>query len=312
MLPTTLLTLKLTDGFRLLEGAQRRSSMFKVWAFVRRNTARLSHEAYRTGHVGHHASTLRRMKGLRGYCVDVRGDTLHERLGPLHREISFGEPADFAKHWDGLSTLYFDSAETAARAASPEATRATVEGLSVDPDWPWDDVHHLFDSAQDGAGVSPHWQVEEHALLPVARPERRLTKLLQFFRRHPAQPEAAFRNAVLERYARLTAKLPALLGYAVNFKGRDTTPARLGFPTNTALDASASAPTAAFWALWDGVGELHLESLEAFMNARVDLALHPELCVLERHLFESLWYAEVDENIIVMLNRDPAPDFYFR
>jgi hypothetical protein len=269
--------------------------MYKLWCFAKRNAARLDLDAYRAGHVGHHASMLRRLKGLRGYCIDLRGEAgLDHRLGALHREISFGAPADFDALWDGLSTLYFDSGEAAARAAEPEPTRATAEGLSVDADWPGNDGAHLFGSNAGRNGISDHWPVDEHVLLPVARPERKQIKLLQFFRRHPAQPQATFRSAVLDRYARLTARISALEGYTVNFKRADETPAT------------------DFHARWDGVCELHLDSLEAFAATRADLDLHPELCALERHLFEALWYAEVDENVVVMPNRDPAPDFYYR
>jgi len=283
--------------------------MFKLWSFSRRNVAQLEYDAYRAGHVGHHASMLRRLKGLRGYCVDLRADTLlQQRLGPLHQDISFGEPVAFPELWDGLSTLYFDSPERAAQAAVPEPTRATADGLSADADWHCDDGPHLFDAAGWGMGMPPHRPVEEHVLLPVVRPERKLTKLLQFFRRHPTQPEATFRSVLLDRYARLTASMSVLQGYVVNFEHRAQTPASLGLPTA----ASTAAPSSDGWASWDGVCELYVDSLGDFAIARVDLALHPELCVLERHLFEALWYAEVDENVIVMPNRDPAPDFYYR
>ena len=33
---------------------------------------------------------------------------------------------------------------------------------------------------------------------------------------------------------------------------------------------------------------------------------------LQEKLFSSLWYVEVDENLIVMPNRDLPPDFYYR
>jgi len=267
--------------------------MYKLWSFTRRH-ARLDQDAYRAGHVGHHASMLRRLQGLRGYCVDLRADKhLLQSLGPLYREISFDEPAGFHDLWDGLSTLYFDSAAAAARAEEPEPTRATADGLSIDADWPGTDGPYLFDSPAGGR-VTGHWPVAEHVLLPVVRPERQQTKLLQFFRRHPARPPGTFRSAVLDRYARLTARMSGLEGYTVNFRSSD------------------KAPATDFRDLWDGVCELHLDSLDAFATARADLDLHPDLCGLERHLFEALWYAEADENVIVMPNRDPAPDFYYR
>lgn len=281
--------------------------MYKLWSFSRRNAARMSLDEYRAGHVGHHASMLRRLRGLRGYCVDLRVEApLPPRLGPLHDEISFGEPADFAQRWDGLSTLYFDGPEPAALAGEAEPTRATAEGLRVDGSWPGHDAPHLFDADTGGGGLPGHWPVAEHVVLPLARPEHKQVKLLQFFRRHPAQPAAHFASTMLDHYAALTAEIPALEGYSVNFPGSDDAPADIGLPT------VATAAAHDFRALSDGVCELHVASLADFAAARADLSLHPELCQLERHLFAALWYAEVDENVIVMPNRDPAPDFYYR
>lgn len=266
--------------------------MFKLWALLRRDADRLDLEAYRAGHVGHHASMLRRLKGLRGYCVDLRSATPSaECIGPLYGEIAFGEPADATELWDGLSILYFDGPEAFAAALTPEPTRATVDGLSIDPDWGFEDAACLFDAASQAGGWFGHRPVEEHLMVAVERPERKLTKLLQFFRRHEAQSEAAFRAAVLGRYGRLTASLSALEGYTVNFH---------------------HSADGAIGAICDGIGELYFDSIEAFRAARSDLALHPELCALERHLFEAVWYTEVDENVIVLPNRDRAPDFYFR
>ena len=68
----------------------------------------------------------------------------------------------------------------------------------------------------------------------------------------------------------------------------------------------------AFCSQWDGACEIFFDRLEDFALARTDPELHPDLCALERHLFDAVWYVEVDENIIVMPNRDPAPGFYYR
>ena len=45
---------------------------------------------------------------------------------------------------------------------------------------------------------------------------------------------------------------------------------------------------------------------------RTDPAIAPELDALEQHLFEAVWLVEVDESVIVMPNRNPAPEFYYR
>lgn len=67
-----------------------------------------------------------------------------------------------------------------------------------------------------------------------------------------------------------------------------------------------------FCGLWDGALELFFDSVDAFVAARSAAELHPLLRAQEQQLFEAHWYVEVDENIIVMPNRDPAPDFYYR
>ena len=68
----------------------------------------------------------------------------------------------------------------------------------------------------------------------------------------------------------------------------------------------------AFCAQWDGAAELFFDTVDAFVAARSDDDLHAELRELEAELFEAVWYVEVDENIIVMPNRDPAPEYYYR
>jgi len=112
--------------------------MFKVFAFLKRNTALISHDEYRAGHIGYHSGHSRRLKGLRGYCVNVwsNGDP-KQVLGPLHSEIVRGEPAGFTDLWDGFPAVYFDSA--AAWAGSSEAVwpliptgwPMTVPGCSI-------------------------------------------------------------------------------------------------------------------------------------------------------------------------------------
>ena len=49
-----------------------------------------------------------------------------------------------------------------------------------------------------------------------------------------------------------------------------------------------------------------------FTSARQLPQLAESLDALEQALFDATWYVEVDENLIVNPNRDPAPEFYFR
>ena len=291
--------------------------MYKVFAFLRRNTQLLSHDEYRAGHVGYHCCHSRRLKGIRGYLVNIwSNNDLAAQLGPLHDEITRNAPADSLSLWDGFPQVYFADWASWSTAPTAEPNRATEAGLAIDPDWALDDGPHLFDPVPgtDGEFYSHHLHIEEHPVVPVERAERRRTKLMQFFRRNPALPEDAFRAAVLGRYGYLTARFSGLNGFTINFRDSDQEAAMRGFFPDTAwgFSAEGQARRREFCALWDGANELFFDSVEDFVAARTDPELHPELCALERHLFDAIWYVEVDENVIVMPNRDPAPEFYYR
>lgn len=291
--------------------------MFKVFAFLPRNKALLTHDEYRAGHVGYHCCNSRRLKDIRGYFVNVwsNGD-LRAQLGPLYDEITNSEPDGFKDVWDGFPEVYFDDREAWTQASTPEPTRATAEGLALDPDWSFADGPFLFDPIEgsDGEFRSNHLHMEEHVIVPPERPEYKLTKLMQFFRANPALSDEAFRAGVLERYAPLSARLKGLYGYTVNFLDPDPEAAiRDFYPADSwRFGEEGTAFRHKFHALFDGANELLFDSLSAFAAARSDPALHGELRALEQELFEAVWYVEVDENVIVMPNRDPAPDFYYR
>lgn len=291
--------------------------MFKVFAFLKRNAALISHDEYRAGHIGYHSGHSRRMKGMRGYCVNVWANAdLKQALGPLHGKIVRNEPPGFTEHWDGFPCVHFDSYETWVGSSEPEKTRATAEGLAVDPDRTPDDAPWLFDPVPgtNGQFRSNHVRMDEHVVLPVERPEAKQTKLMQFFRRNPALPEAAFRAGVLTRHAPLAARMKGLNGYIANFRDPDIDAAiRAFYPADDwRFTGEGRAARQAFCGLWDGANELWFDSLDAFRAARTDPDIAPELDALERHLFEAVWYVEVDESVIVMPNRDPAPSFYYR
>ncbi len=290
--------------------------MFKVFAFLKRN-ARLTHDEYRAGHIGYHSGHSRRMKGMRGYCVNVWANRdLKQALGPLHGAITRGEPAGFLDQWDGFPCVHFDSRATWVGSSEPEKTRATADGLVVDPDRTPDDGPHLFDVVPDSGGQfrSNHVRLDEHVMLPVERVEYRQVKLVQFFRRNPAVSEDAFRAGLVTRHGPLAAKMKGLNGYIANFRDRDIDAAISGFyaADDWRFTADGRAARQAFCAQWDGANELWFDSLDAFRAARADPDIAPELDALERHLFEAVWYVEVDESVIVMPNRDPAPEFYYR
>lgn len=290
--------------------------MFKVFAFLKRN-ARLTHDEYRAGHIGYHSGHSRRMKGMRGYCVNVWANRdLEQALGPLHGQVVRGAPPGFLDQWDGFPCVHFDSSATWTGSGEPEKTRATAEGLVVDPDRTPDDAPYLFDAVPgtNGQFRSNHVRLDEHVMLAVERVEYKQVKLVQFFRRNPAIAEDAFRAALVTGHGPLAAKMKGLNGYIANLRDRDIDAAIDSFypADDWRFTAEGRADRQAFCDQWDGANELWFDSLDAFKAARTDPDIAPGLDALERHLFEAVWLVEVDESVIVMPNRDPAPTFYYR
>jgi hypothetical protein len=290
--------------------------MFKVFAFLKRN-ARLTHDEYRMAHVGYHCGTSRRLRGIRGYTVNIwANEPLIPRLGALAPEIVRNEPAGFLDLWDGFPSVIFDSYQTWITAQQPEPTRAMEGGLAIDPDWTYSHGIHVFDGLPDRPGQfrSYHLRMNEHIVVPVERPERKLAKLILFFKRRAGLTDAAFEREVLTTYAPALARLRGLHGCLLNFRDPDQEAAFRGYYPDTAWWNSEEGYTMRrhFCGMWDGALELLFDSVDAFVAARSAADVHPLLCALERHLFDANWYVEVDENIIVMPNRDPAPPFYYR
>jgi hypothetical protein len=287
--------------------------VFKVFAFLKRNAALLSHDEYRAGHIGYHSGHSRRMKGMRGYVVNVWSNA---HLSGHLDDLAINPPAEFLDQWDGFPEVWFDSEETWRRSSEPEKTRATAEGLAIDPDRVPDDGPYLFDPVEgsDGGFRSNHLRVDEHVVVPLERPERKLTKLMHFMRRRPSQSDAAFREDVLHRYAPATARMPGLLGLTVNVRDPDIDAAIAGFypADGWRFSPEGRAFRQAFADQWHASAELWFEDVAGFRRAHADPAVRAPLGALEARLFEAAWWVEVDESVIVMPNRDPAPAFYYR
>jgi len=290
--------------------------MYKVYAFLKRNP-KLTHDEYRAGHVGYHCGQSRRLKNIRGYLVNVwANEPLVDKIGPLHAEITRNEPENFLDHWDGFPQVYFDDRQSWVEARTVEANRATADGLVVDPDWSLGDSPHLFMPAPDNPTQfrAHHLHMEEHVVVPVRRPEYKLTKLIQFFKRREGLSDADFQRRLLDDYAPLAATMTGLRGLIVNLRDPDQEAAMRGFfaPEEWVFSEEGTAARREFCALWDGDNELHFDSIADFVRARTDRRVREPLREMEAELFERVWTIEVDENLIVIPNRDPAPDFYFR
>jgi len=295
-----------------------KTCQFKVWAFLRRNTALLSHDEYRAGHVGFHCGNTRRLKGIRGYTVNI-----HDTHAGLGRELADagavtvkGEPPGFLELWDGFPAVHFDDRQQWTEAGTPEPTRATAEGLVEDPDWTLSDGPFLFDRVAPTTTQfrSYHTRVEEHLIQPVLRAEARPYKLVQFFRGADGMSRDRLRERLLAEYAPLCSALDGLNGLVLNLRDPDIDAAVRGYypEDHWCFTAEGRAFREAFFKLWDGTLELWFDSAEAFAAARSAHPMREALVGLEEALFSALWYVAVDENVIVMPNRQPAPDFYYR
>jgi hypothetical protein len=228
----------------------------------------------------------------------------------LYEQISHNEPRDFLDWWDGFPEVYFDNQKAWLNAANAEPNRATADGLVVDPDWSMADGPVLFDPVPGRPGeFKPcHLLMHEHILIPVERQEHKSFKLMQFFKHKPNISN----DQVLADYAPAASKLPGMNGCILNFRDPDQAAAMRGFYSDDTWGLSDQGidHRARFCAMWDGAIEYHFTHSNDFVAAR--RTLHNELSNLESEFFDSVWYVEVDENLIVMPNRNPAPNYYFR
>ncbi len=290
--------------------------MFKVFAFLKRNP-NLTHDEYRAGHVGYHNSLSRRLKNIRGYLVNVWANTpFADKVGEYAQQITFNEPPDFTDWWDGFPQVYFDNRESWIDARTVEPNRAMTTGLVADPDWSLADSPHLFRPAPDNPNqfCAFHLHMEEDVIVPVRRPEQKLTKLIQFFQKHPALSEQGFRARLFDEYYPLASSLSGLYGYTANLRDEDQEAAMRGFfaPEEWVFSEQGTHERREFCAMWRGANELFFADIGSFVNARRSARVEARLNSIERELFAALWYIEVDENLIVLPNRAPRPDFYFR
>ena len=64
--------------------------------------------------------------------------------------------------------------------------------------------------------------------------------------------------------------------------------------------------------MWDGATEIYINKHENFVRGILNLQENNEFKTLQEKLFKSIWYVEVDENLIVLPNREPLPNYYYR
>ena len=291
--------------------------MFKVFAFLKRNSSLLTHDEYRAGHVGFHCCNSRRLKNIRGYLVNIwSNETLKQKMGNKYKTITFNEPENFLDYWDGFPEVYFDNRSDWISASTPEPNRATKGGLSVDKNWTLGDGPFLFDKVESKSDQfkSNHLKVSEKQILPVSRPEKKISKIIQFFKKNPSINEKEFKYEFFNSYNKLFIDIPNIFGLTVNFRDKNiNTAVKDFFPKSAWCFSEEGKKERKFFAeLWDGITEIHVNRSEDFTNEILRLSKKPGFIELQEKLFSSIWYVEVDENLIVLPNRDPSPDFYYR
>lgn len=296
------------------------SSQFKVWAFLPRNSQLLTHDEYRAGHVGFHCSNTRRLKDIRGYTVNIH-DYNHGLSAVVADTDNFtvkNEPDGFLDLWDGFPEVYFDDRKSWTEAGKPEKTRATENGLEVDADWTLSDGPFLFDSSGLASPQfrSFHIRMHENVIIPVLRVEERPCKIIQFYKRSSDLSQDEFESIFFGEYALLCASQRGLSGLIFNSRDHDIDSAVDGYypEGHWCFSEAGRRSRLDFFQLWDGANEMFFGNRDDFFGDRESLVCFSSgrIQEIERRIFDSIWYVEVDENVIVMPNRGDVPDFYYR
>ncbi len=283
--------------------------MLKVFGFVRRHP-NLTHDEYRTGHVGYHNSFGRRLNNIRGYLLNVRANApIEETLGAeLVDQITMEEPPGFDDLWDGWGQLLFDSLDDYLAARSPARDMAGPEGLQMDPGVAGvgGDFEYLY-------GGSPfQFHVAENVVVPVVRPERKLFKLVQFVKRPDGLEPELFRAYLSGRYARAAATMAGLWGLLVNVRTDVDVMTHFFAPDAEGFTPEGTAIRERFFSGWDAMIEYWLESPADFVASRAAGRAAEQLAELEKTLMSRSFFREVDETVAVLPNRAPPPPFYHR
>jgi hypothetical protein len=282
--------------------------MLKVFGFVKRHP-RLTHDEYRTGHVGYHNSFGRRLNNIRGYLLNVASNRpISDSLGAeAVKSLTTNEPADFDDGWDGWGQLMFDNMEDYVSAKTPAIDRAGPNGLETDTMVArvGDDFDQLY------AGSPFQFHVDEHIAMPVRRPERKLFKLAQFVKRPASLAPELFRAYVTGRYATLAATMPGLRGMIVNVRTNLDVMSKFFAQDSEGFTPEGIARRETFYSGWDALIEYWFDEPEQFSSARTsrDFEQLPEF---ESAFFSAVFYREVDETVAVLPKRNTPPPFYHR
>ncbi|HVT00508.1 MAG TPA: EthD domain-containing protein [Solirubrobacterales bacterium] len=281
--------------------------MHKIIGFCERPPY-LTHDQYREGHAGFHVSIARRLPKIRGYvnCVWAPGSDEKNLFA------SDNPPDGFIKMWDGYSELWFDNEQDYYDSNAGEVEdRVGPDGMQSEALNPVlaEDSEWLY------IGIPYQFGLEETEIVPVVRPERFITKIIQWGAKADGLSDEEFRKIWAEEYAPLYSKCDDLFGYTLNFTIPDESSdvREKFFKSEVWGETEAPAEVVRrekFMDPWDGMAHIWVENAAALEQFRSDAA--SELKPLEDKLFSRLWHNEVNETVGVIPRREAWPDVYVR
>jgi len=280
--------------------------MIKVFGFARR-AEHLSQDEYRAALIGYHSSHVRRRNRIRGYIVNVRANRPMPKAAQIALDGLEGvSPACGQIEWDAYEQLMFDPPfPDGVSFESGVKDRPGPQGLEVDRS-----ANGNGNDAFLNRDTLRQVQFEEHQAVPVCRPEHKVFKLALFTRRQRDLSPACFKSTFIGSYSALVRNAPGLLGFILNFPASSCTVSVLDgeWPSWSESNPQPDENTTELG--FNGMAEFWFTSPGAFASWRENSA--QQLRVLERDLFESLVFREVDESVVVLPDRLPPATFYHR
>ena len=284
--------------------------MFKVFGFVKKNN-NLSHDEYRTGHVGYHNSFGRRLKNIRGYILNVRSnrDLIDDyKNSEIIREISLNEPKNFDTQWNGFGQLMFDDYHDYINAKQATLDKAGPRGLELDHMVAkvGDDFNHLY------SGSPFQFNVDETIISPVMRPEKKLFKIIQFIKKKNELDPLLYSSYLKGKYCSIFADIKGLKGLIINHRTSLDVMTNFFKADAECFSEKGIKRREKFYDCWDTIIEYWFLNPDNFFKGRFEKKLLSNIIIFEDKYFAKSFYREVDETLAVIPKRNIAPEFYHR